>query len=304
MSTSLKKLKDQQEQTAILRDVGETIQKISAIHRIKIEAQTEGVKRFSESLLTFAGEGLPLEITHPEIPEVDRKPLLMVVGPERGLVGDLHRELAYALERRLAWRSYPQVFVAGRRICGFLDASMDIDFKPYPALSDRPTREELSGHVKAILDGKRNGQWNMVELIYPQYESITTYHIAEKRLLPLEVRIKNQESRIKEKGDVSKESTYFVEPTIQAIMQRLEEMLFAAELYEVFLEARYVELSQRLLAATRATENAKRILKGLHRQYLREVRGRTTKAINEIFTGRKAFEVKSKQAAVALEWVL
>src|SRR3989338_1726529 len=113
MSTSLKKLKNEQEQTAILRDVGETIQRISAIHRLKIEAQSEGVRQFRDSLLTFAGEGLPLEIVYPEIPENERKPLLMAVGPERGLVGDLHRELAYALERRLEWKSYPQIFVAG-----------------------------------------------------------------------------------------------------------------------------------------------------------------------------------------------
>ncbi len=297
MSTSLKKLKKEREQTQVLRDVGETIQRITAIHRVRIEAQHERVKDFRQSLLQFAGEGLPLRIVYPEIPKSKQKPLLMVIGPEKGLVGDLHREIAYALDKRMAWHSYKRVLVAGNRLCGFLRTTSDVSFSPFAALSDRPSKNELSEHVKTIVEGKRKREWNMVELLYPKYDSITTYHIEEKTLLPFEI-----QPQFEKEAPVSR--AYFIEPSLGEIIKRLEEMLFQAELYEVFLEARYVELSQRLLASTRATENAKRILKTLRRKYLREVRGRTTKTINEIFTGRKAYEVKSKKSAVALEWVV
>ena len=294
MSTSLKKLKKEREQTATLRDVGETIQRISAIHRVRIENQRESVQQFSSSLLEFAGEELPLEVSYPEVPKNKQRPLLFVIGPEKGLVGDLHRETAYALQRRLEWRSYKYVFVAGGRLCGFIKSTTDIKFSPYPALSDRPSRQELTEHVYTILEGRRKEDWNMVELLYPKYESITAYKIEEKKLLPFEVRINKQIANSKKQTGT--EQLYFIEPNIEAITRRLEEMLFAAELYEVFLEARYVELSQRLLASTRATENAKCILKGLRHTYLREVRSRTTKTINEIFTGRMAHAMKATQS--------
>jgi len=309
MSTSLKKLKKEREQTATLRDVGETIQRISSIHRIRIEAQTEGVKKFRESLLQFAGQDLPIEVAYPEISKERQKPLLLVIGPEKGLVGDLHREIASTIERHLEWHAYPHIYVAGSRLCGFLTSTQNLKFSPYPALSDRPGREELSGHVHNILEGKRKGDWNVVKLLYPRYISITQYALTEKMLLPLEVRLRksandaNTATVAMDKG-ISGHPMYFMEPGIGAILRRLEEMLFATELYEIFLEARYVELSQRLLASTRATENAKRILKVLRGKYLREVRSRTTRTINEIFTGRKAYETKTKKSKVALEWVV
>ncbi|MDO8557816.1 MAG: FoF1 ATP synthase subunit gamma [bacterium] len=297
MSISLKKLKKEREQTQVLHDVGETIQRITAIHRVRIERQHERVKEFRESLLRFSEDGLPLRIVYPQIPKALQKPLLMVIGPEKGLVGDLHRELASALDKRMAWRSYQKVLVAGSRLCGFLKSTGDLEFSAYPALSDRPTREELLEHVKAILEGRRKGEWNMVELLYPKYDSITSYHIEEKTILPFEIRPDFQKQALAGR-------TYFIEPSFDRIITRLEEMLYQAQLYEMFLEARYVELSQRLLASTRATENAKRILKTLRRKYLREVRSRTTRSINEIFTGRKAYEVKSGKSTVALEWVV
>jgi len=291
MSISLKKLKKEREQTATLRDVGETIQRISAIHRARIENQREGVRQFRASLLEFAGESLPLEVVYPEIQKNKQKPLLFVIGPEKGLVGDLNREIAYTLERRLEWHSYKHVFVAGNRLCGFIKSTTSVEFSPYPALSDRPSRQELAEHVHTMLEGRRKDDWNVVELLYPAYESITTYKVTEKKLLPLVVRRKIATTRT-----THNINQYFIEPNMEAITRRLEEMLFAAELYEVFLEARYVELSQRLLASTRATENAKRILKLLRHTYLREARGRTTRTINEIFTGRMAHAIKKRLA--------
>lgn len=300
---SLKKLKAQKEQTAVLRDVGETIQRITVVQRARIEEQKDAVSRFRQSLLNFAGDELPLEIIRPQ-PKIQES-LLLVVGPERGLVGDLHREIAGALTGRLHPTPYTlnPVLVAGSRLCGFLESTSNLKFEKYQALSDRPQKEELRGHARFILDGRRAQKWNSVEVLYPQFVSITEFQVATKTLLPLEVRRKSHSTLYALRPTPS--PLFFIEPSLEAIIRQLEVMIFETELYEVFLEARLVELSQRLLASTRTAENAKRILKTLQRQYLRVQRSRTTKTINEIFTGRKAFEVKkARGAGVALEWVV
>lgn len=298
MSVSLKKIRQAILQTQALGEVTATIQRITALQRAQVAEAASAAGRFRDSLSSFAGPETILEVVRPSLEK--GKKLLLAIGPERGLVGSLHRDLASALGDLVRDRPDTSVLVSGSRLCSFLRKFSTLRFEPYPALSDRPQKDELRAQARFILEGRAAQRWQGIELLYPSWRSVTDFAIVSKLLFPLEVK------RCSFGNDRPPGSflPYFVEPSLETFTKRLEEMLLEAELYEVFLEARLVELSSRVLAATRAAENAKRLLGKLKSQHRRLERTRTTQAVNELFTGRKAFQIKKRRSAVALEWVV
>ena len=214
--------------------------------------------------------------------KVNRAAVVLLTS-NRGLAGGFNSNLikeSRNLQRRLDGEGVEtELHVVGKKGLGYFKyinrpvATSRID------ITDRPTAENASEIVNALIDQFVAGTVDAVYVIYAKYNSaLSTPPVAEK-ILPV--------SPPDAKGP---RPDYLLYPSAEAILTELLPLYVRNSVYRALVETVAGEQSARRTAMKNATDNAGDILTDLRRTYNRARQAQITQEIAEIVGGSAALE--------------
>lgn len=300
---SLKSLREEIRRVEALHEVMGTLEKIAANERALARTFFEEINRYENELKRFFTGMLSVRLV-----ELKRQPvrsaqkLLLCFGPDYGLTGALTSRLTRYILDEIA-KSHPKkVLVVGKKLNKALEEAgasqpqgtrVVFEYIVASPRSEQASRlfETLAWMVLGGLDRK---EFSQVYVISAEYKNFSEYEFYTRELSRVEPVL----------PPVGREAQdyVFIEESLPAVLARFRGLLFAASVARPWREMKFVEASLRLLETSRAKENAKDAMEKLKRVFARTQRGKITRSINELFTGKQAFDRRKRKAEVYFEW--
>ncbi|HEY2064541.1 MAG TPA: ATP synthase F1 subunit gamma [Gemmatimonadaceae bacterium] len=218
-------------------------------------------------------------------PAQQRRVALVVISSNRGLAGAFNANLIKEARARVAEleRSGTQVdvHVIGKKALGYFRyvgravASQRID------ISDRPTAENASEIVDALLADYVAGNLDGVYVTYAKFNSVLNTPPTTDRVLPVT-------PPAAKAGGVQPD--YLLFPSAEAILTELLPSYVRNAMYRALVETAAGEQAARRTAMKNATDNASDMLNVLRRTYNRARQAQITQEIAEIVGGAAALQ--------------
>jgi F-type H+-transporting ATPase subunit gamma len=218
-------------------------------------------------------------------PAQQRRVALVVISSNRGLAGAFNANLIKEARARVAEleRSGAQVdvHVIGKKALGYFRyvgrtvASQRID------ISDRPTAENASEIVDALLTDYIAGNLDGVYVTYAKFNSVLNTPPTTDRVLPVT-------PPAAKAGGVQPD--YLLFPSAEAILTELLPSYVRNAMYRALVETAAGEQAARRTAMKNATDNASDMLNVLRRTYNRARQAQITQEIAEIVGGAAALQ--------------
>jgi len=228
-------------------------------------------------------------IGHPLLrPDVDGKPGVLLITPDRGLTGGLVvtlirfavRSAEAELGKDLKW------IAIGRKGRDFLArARRDLiaGFAPVP---DNPRPIDISGAARLAIDGFLGPELSSVHIVFADYVSASKQKPTFVQLLPIEL-----------PEDVEPMKAEFdFEPSPEAVLDEILPRLVELRIYQALLEAQASEHSARMVAMRNATDAAKELVSSLTLEFNKARQSGITAEILDIAGGAEALRRSMKNA--------
>ncbi len=219
-------------------------------------------------------------------PAQPRRVALIVLTSNRGLAGGFNANLIKAARVQIAEiekaGTKVEVHVIGKKGIGYFKyvgrelASQRID------VTDRPTAENASEIVAALMAEYISGDLDGVYVTYAKYVSALSTPPTTERILPV--------TPPAPKDGTSGQRDYLLFPNAEAILTELLPSYVRNAVYRALVETVAGEQSARRTAMKNATDNAGDILNVLRRTYNRARQAQITQEIAEIVGGAAALQ--------------
>ena len=220
-------------------------------------------------------------------PTTPRRVALIVLTSNRGLAGGFNANLIKAARVQIAEiekaGTKVEVHVIGKKGIGYFKyvgrelASQRID------VTDRPTAENASEIVDALMAEYIAGELDGVYVTYAKFVSALSTPPTTERILP----VTPPEAKTGEGGG---QRDYLLFPSAEAILTELLPSYVRNAVYRALVETVAGEQSARRTAMKNATDNAGDILNVLRRTYNRARQAQITQEIAEIVGGAAALQ--------------
>jgi F-type H+-transporting ATPase subunit gamma len=204
----------------------------------------------------------------------------VVMTTNRGLCGALNSNVVRrAMEDIEPVRASAEVsvIVIGRRgrialarLVPMLAAFTDI--------SDRPTSADIVPIARMVIDGYLAGDFDEVQLVYPEFVNTLTQRPTAVRLLPV----------VLPEDTDPRDADVIFEPDPASVLEALVPRFIETELYQSLLELTASEQSARMVAMRAATENASDLIDALGLTYNKLRQAKITSEIIDIASGANA----------------
>ena len=204
----------------------------------------------------------------------------VVMTTNRGLCGALNSNvIRRAMEEIEPVRASAEVsvIVIGRRgrialarLVPMLAAFTDI--------SDRPTSADIVPIARMVIDGYLAGDFDEVQLVYPEFVNTLTQRPTAVRLLPV----------VLPEDTDPRDADVIFEPDPASVLEALVPRYIETELYQSLLELTASEQSARMVAMRAATENASELIDALGLTYNKLRQAKITSEIIDIASGANA----------------
>lgn len=217
---------------------------------------------------------------------VDRAAVLLLTS-NRGLCGafnaNLIRKARETMQRLEAEGSEVELHVVGRKGISFFRFRNIPLARTRTDIHDRPTVEDARSLVDPFRVRFTTGELDAAYIVFAEFRSAVSTPPAARRVLPVEV--------TKEPGRGA-EPWYILDPSPEAILDRLLPLYVANAAFRALLETAAAEQGARRTAMKNATDNADEFLKGLRRSYNRARQAEITQQIAEIMGGAEALRTR------------
>jgi F-type H+-transporting ATPase subunit gamma len=231
-------------------------------------------------------------ISHPMItePAQRRRAAVLIITSDGGFAGaynaNVLREAARLRQRNDENRVATVTYVTGRKGIGW-HRFRDIELaQEWSGFSVRPTYAEAEAVATALLEAfekdTADGGVDEIYLVATEFISMLTQRSAVRRLLPMEIEVKEGEPP----GGAL--PSYEFEPSTETVLDALLPQYVASRIYYAMLEAAASELASRRRAMKAATDNANDLLDRLTREANNARQAEITQEITEIVGGSNA----------------
>lgn len=271
-------------------DVSETIRleekvAISDYHRLRKEVSS--VKDYARVLLDQLEN---FEVEESEVPSAFRRnefggKILLVIGGEKGLVGDTHHRLLEKLSK--LQNNYSEVYVVGRKMArmmseaGYENVYLD-EFSEGKVNALKMAETILTMFV----EGRGVSSDGPVDVLYPSFVSVMEYVPTLRRVLPP---VKQKDFR-QESKDGSEYMDALYEPSRKRIFLWVLQRYMEVALYEILIEAQLSILTARMLSMENAATQAEGIATNLKASYSRERKREISQRQIEIFVAHSVLK--------------
>ena len=228
-----------------------------------------------------------LENVYAEQKPIERV-LLVVVSSDRGLCGAFNSNvfkgaLSLIEEKYQEQKNNENIYILpiGRKSLDFFKKKDFQLIDDYAELFGDLNFDDARKAAEFAMDGFKNGDYDVVEIIYNEFKNVATQILRREQFLPLIPNDSHAET------DVSN-LDYIFEPSKETIVKELIPKSLKIGFYKALLESNASEQGARMTAMDKATENANELLKELKLTYNRTRQAAITKEILEIVGGAEA----------------
>ena len=148
----------------------------------------------------------------------------------------------------------------------------------FTAISDRPTSADIVPIARMVIDGYLAGDFDEVQLVYPEFVNTLTQRPTAVRLLPV----------VLPEDTDPRDADVIFEPDPASVLEALVPRFIETELYQSLLELTASEQSARMVAMRAATENASELIDALGLTYNKLRQAKITSEIIDIASGANA----------------
>jgi len=218
-------------------------------------------------------------------PEAVERAAVVLITSNRGLAGafnaNLIREARNLLIDLRAKGVETELHIAGKKGISFFRFTGEQLATARTDIGDRPTAEDATSLVEPLTERFIAGGLDAVYVVHARFNSALSTPPNTMRVLPIEP--PPADERV---GDTD----YILEPSADAILDRLLPLYVRNSVYTAILETAAAEQGARRTAMKNATDNASDMVKLLTRTYNRARQAAITQEIAEIVGGAAALE--------------
>jgi len=218
-------------------------------------------------------------------PEEIRSAAVLLITSNRGLAGAFNANLIRMARQLITEQRGKGVrvetHIVGRKGVSFFRFLGEEVAMARTDLGDRPTPDEANGLVADLMDRFIKGELDAVYVVHARFNSALSTPPHTMRILPIEAPA----------GEATgKNDDYILEPSGDAILEKILPLYVHNSLYTALLETAAAEQGARRTAMKSATDNAGDMLQTLTRRYNRARQAAITQEIAEIVGGAAALE--------------
>jgi len=219
-----------------------------------------------------------------------KKELVVVITSDRGLCGPFNTSLLKYISRYLKEKAPENVnkldvLVIGKKAEDYFKGQPWKFTNEYVNLLHPINFNASCEAATFILDSFLSGTYDKVELLYNFAENVASQVPHVEPFLPL-VKTDDLVEKPHEKKDQGID--YIYEPSKEEIFEAIIPKALKIRFFKALLESNVAEQSARMVAMTKATDNAEELLKDLRLTYNRTRQAGITKEILEIVGGAEA----------------
>jgi F-type H+-transporting ATPase subunit gamma len=221
-------------------------------------------------------------------PETVGRAAVLLLTANRGLAGafnaNLIREARNLLGDLRGRGVETELHVSGKKGIAFFRFQREEIRSARTDIGDRPTAEDASSLIEPLLARFESGELDAVYVVHARFNSALSTPPHTTQVLPIqaEVPAEGEERR----GEVD----YILEPSGDAILERILPLYVRNSVFTALLETVASEQGARRTAMKNATDNAGDMLESLTRTYNRARQAAITQEIAEIVGGAAALE--------------
>ncbi len=223
------------------------------------------------------------------------KLLLVVMSSDKGLCGSFNANI---FRKVLGYSQDPthnlapaqiDILPIGKQALTFFEKRGFRLVKDYLGLSQRLDSGHASQAATFLMNAFFQHNYDQVVLVYNEFKTAATQVAIAKQFLPIVKSkflpiVKSDKNGSKQEVQID----YLYEPSQTALMEALVPELLKIQFYKALLESNASEHGARLTAMSKATDNAKELLKALRLTYNRSRQAIITREISEIAAGAEA----------------
>lgn len=245
-------------------------------------------------------------------PLLEKRPVektaVALVASDKGLTGSFNSAVFRAFEKYLAVQPLSKDDVThiavGQKAVAYLQKRMGSVEKSFVKFGDITSVEEAEPLAKYLMDGYLAKTWDRVLVFYTNFRSAMQQNVVMRELFPVtfEKLKETAEEIIPQTGryagegfgvffqsnERATEKEYIIEPTPEAVLEKLVPHLIVMQVYHIILEANASEHAARRLAMKNASDNASDIVENLTLEYNKSRQAGITKELTEITAGAEA----------------
>jgi F-type H+-transporting ATPase subunit gamma len=222
----------------------------------------------------------------------------VIIAGDRGLCGGFNTNVFRAARHH--FENMPNVqhsfFAIGRRAAGMLKKTGRPVVKQYADVFEKLSytlATDICEQLVALVNAKNDGHIDAAYLVYNEFVGMMTQKPVVRQLLPLDF----EAFRTERKAELDKATReehpkprplYELEPSAEAVLERLVSRQLATVVYRGTLESYAAELAARMTAMDNATNNAEEMLGNLTLIYNRVRQAGITTELLDIIGGANA----------------
>jgi F-type H+-transporting ATPase subunit gamma len=216
-------------------------------------------------------------------PAKARRAAVLLLTSNRGLAGafnaNLLKEARHTIARLEREGTEIELHVVGRKGIGFFRYLGRELATSRTDITDRPTAQDATSLIDAVMDGFINGSLDAVYIISSRFNSVLSTPPQTERVLPVTPPAQKGARR-----------DYLLYPSAERLLTELLPLYVRNTVYRALVENEASFQSAQRTAMKNATDNAGDILTNLRRTYNRARQAQITQEIAEIVGGAAALE--------------
>lgn len=204
-----------------------------------------------------------------ERPEV-RNVLVVMVSGDRGLAGAYNVNILRQTLSHFANTEVPVSYVAvGRKGRDLLLRRRKNVIADFSQLPNPPTYMDVSAIGRLVVDDFQNNVYDQVYIAYTEYVNMVTQKPTIRKLLPLEVHVKEGDASDDQSLESASPSNavFVYEPDQEELLNEIVPRFTALQIYQAILSAQASEHAARMVAMRNATESANELISVLQLEY-------------------------------------
>lgn len=225
------------------------------------------------------------------VPRPVEKVTLLIVTSDRGLCGAFNTNVIKTAQARIAkeYASYQErgklkLVCVGKKGFDFFRKRGFAMAQSYPGAFQKLEYGTSQKVARQLAEMFRNGETDLVEVVYNEFKNAAQQKIVVDQLLPL------RPEEVKEGEHKSRPPEYIYEPEVVKILAALVPRFVDFRVWRILLESNAAQEGARMTAMNNATENANELISMLQLQYNKARQASITKELLEIVGGAEALE--------------
>lgn len=289
MSSNLKLIRRRIKTAKNIGQITKAMEMVAASKMKKAQKKAREAKPYSQIILEIT-HSLVQDNSHRlhpllKIPDIDDKPLVVLISTNRGLCGSLNlnlfRKLAGFVGQKKQDKTTAFHFaVLGKKGVAFVFALEGGFFADFSDIV--PFTEAVGPITEIAIEYFINGKNTSVWLAYSDFINALKQEPIIKRILP----ITELTPPLKQNKIASQSVDYLVEPSAKEVIDQLLPYYLEIQIREAIFEAEASEYSARMIAMKNATENALGLMDGLTLEYNKARQQAITTEIADIITSK------------------